>query len=89
MKAINLFCKTVKNSSLFILIVSLSAMVNCAIGQTLSSTGKTSGNQKFVAEIQPLAGEKWYGAYTAKAFCNTPFKDLSFQPYLPNEKKKI
>ena len=26
-------------------------------------------------------------AYTAKAFCNTPLKDLTFQQYKPNEKK--
>ena len=44
--------------------------------------------EKYVNEIKPLAGEQWYGAYAAKAFCNTPLKDLSFQPYLPNEKKK-
>jgi len=44
--------------------------------------------EKFQSEIKPLEGEKWYGAYTAKAFCNTPLKNLSFQPYLPNEKRK-
>ncbi len=44
--------------------------------------------QKFVSEIPPLANERWYGAYTAKAFCNTPLKDLTFQPYEANEKKK-
>lgn len=44
--------------------------------------------QKKVSEIQPLPNEKWYGAYTAKAFCNTPLKDLTFQPYEANEKKK-
>ncbi|MDA3867948.1 MAG: glycoside hydrolase family 31 protein [Salinivirgaceae bacterium] len=44
--------------------------------------------EKYVSEIKPLSGEKWYGAYTAKAFCGTPLKDLTFQPYLPNEKKK-
>jgi alpha-glucosidase len=44
--------------------------------------------EKFISEIKPLAGEKWYGAYTAKAYCNTPLKDLTFQPYLANEKKK-
>ena len=45
-------------------------------------------SQKFKSEIKPLANEKWYGAYTAKAFCNTPLKDLTFQPYQANEKKK-
>jgi alpha-glucosidase len=44
--------------------------------------------EKFVSEIKPLKGEKWYGAYTAKAYCNTPLKDLTFQPYQANEKKK-
>jgi alpha-glucosidase len=43
--------------------------------------------QKNVTEIKPLANEKWYGAYTAKAYCNTPLKDLNFQPYEDNEKK--
>ncbi|NDP28871.1 MAG: glycoside hydrolase [Flavobacterium sp.] len=42
--------------------------------------------QENVSEIKSLSGEKWYGAYTAKAFCNTPLKDISFQPYGPNEK---
>jgi alpha-glucosidase len=44
--------------------------------------------EKFLTEIKPLAGEKWYGAYTAKAYCNTPLKNLTFQPYLANEKRK-
>jgi alpha-glucosidase len=44
--------------------------------------------QKNVSEIKPLPNEKWYGAYTAKAYCNTPLKDLTFQPYEWNEKKK-
>ncbi len=44
--------------------------------------------EKFTSEIKPLLGEKWYGAYTAKAFCGTPLKDLTFQPYQANEKKK-
>jgi alpha-glucosidase len=44
--------------------------------------------EKFISEVKPLEGEKWYGAYTAKAYCNTPLKDLTFQPYLANEKKK-
>ena len=45
-------------------------------------------SQKNTAEIKPLPDEKWYGAYTAKAFCNTPLKDLTFQPYGLNEKIK-
>jgi alpha-glucosidase len=44
--------------------------------------------QKFKSEIKPLPNEKWYGAYTAKAYCNTPLKDITFQPYAANEKKK-
>ena len=44
--------------------------------------------EKFTAQISPLDGEKWYGAYTAKAYCNTPLKDITFQPYTANEKKK-
>jgi alpha-glucosidase len=44
--------------------------------------------QKNVTEIKPLPNEKWYGAYTAKAYCNTPLKDLTFQPYEMNERKK-
>ncbi len=44
--------------------------------------------QKFVSSIRPLPAESWYGAFTAKAFCNTPLKDLTFQPYQRNEKKK-
>ncbi|NDP20040.1 MAG: glycoside hydrolase [Paludibacter sp.] len=43
--------------------------------------------QKFMSEIKSLEGEKWYGAYTAKAFCNTPLKDITFQPYAANEKR--
>ena len=43
--------------------------------------------QKFTSKIEPLADEKWYGAYTAKAYCNTPLKDLTFQPYAANEKR--
>jgi len=45
-------------------------------------------SQENISEIKPFTGEKWYGAYTAKAFCNTPLKDLTFQPYQANEKKK-
>jgi len=44
--------------------------------------------QKFVSTVNALPSEKWYGAYTAKAFCNTPLKDITFQPYLPTEKIK-
>lgn len=43
--------------------------------------------QNHISTIAPLKGELWYGAYTAKAFCNTPLKDITFQPYGTNEKK--
>lgn len=42
-------------------------------------------SQSHTSEIKPLAGEKWYGGYTAKAICNTPLENLNFQPYLENE----
>ncbi|RUT67973.1 glycoside hydrolase [Flavobacterium cupreum] len=42
--------------------------------------------QENISEIKSISDEKWYGAYTAKAFCNTPLKDITFQPYGPNEK---
>jgi alpha-glucosidase len=45
-------------------------------------------SQKFSSTIKSLPNEKWYGAYTAKAYCNTPLKDITFQPYAANEKKK-
>lgn len=44
--------------------------------------------EKFKSEIKPLIGEKWYGAYTAKAWCNTPLKDIRFQPFEANSEKK-
>jgi hypothetical protein len=34
-------------------------------------------SEKYISEINPLPGENWYGAYTAKAFCNTLLKDLT------------
>nr|MDA3928042.1 glycoside hydrolase family 31 protein [Prolixibacteraceae bacterium] len=40
--------------------------------------------QKIISEIEPLPNEKWYGAYTAKAFCNTPFDQIHFQPFDAN-----
>ena len=44
--------------------------------------------EKYVVEIKPLPGEKWYGAYTAKGYCNTALKEMSFQPYKADEQKK-
>jgi alpha-glucosidase len=43
--------------------------------------------QDITSKVSSLDGEKWYGAYTAKAFCNTPLKDITFQPYQANEKR--
>ncbi|RIV20740.1 glycoside hydrolase [Fibrisoma montanum] len=44
--------------------------------------------EKHATEVKPLDGERWYGAYAAKAFAGTPFKDITFQPYLADEKRK-
>jgi alpha-glucosidase len=44
--------------------------------------------QKFTTKINLAGDEKWYGAFTAKAYCNTPLKDITFLPYGANEKKK-
>lgn len=44
--------------------------------------------EKFMSEIKPLIGEKWYGAYTANAWSNTPLKNIRFQPFEANSKKK-
>jgi alpha-glucosidase len=63
-------------------------MKNTVLALLLIFISVTVYAEKFVSEIKPLEGEKWYGAYTAKAYCNTPLKDLTFQPYLANEKKK-
>ena len=42
----------------------------------------------FVSDIKTLPGEKWYGAFTAKAWCNTPLKNIRFQPFEWNTPKK-
>jgi alpha-glucosidase len=52
----------------------------------LYSTGLFA--EKFVSEIKSLPGEKWYGAYTAKAWCDTPLKNIRFQPFELNTPKK-
>ena len=44
--------------------------------------------EKYVTQIKPLQGEKWYGAFTAKGYCNTALKEMSFQPYKDDEQKK-
>jgi len=44
--------------------------------------------ESFTTEVKSLANEKWYGAYTAKAWCNTPLKDIQFQPFESNTVKK-
>ncbi len=43
--------------------------------------------QKYVSETPSLPGEKWYGAFTAKAACGTPFQDIKFQPFEANTRK--
>lgn len=43
--------------------------------------------EKFISEVKPLFGEKWYGAYTAKAWCGTPLAEIKFQPFEANCKK--
>lgn len=43
--------------------------------------------QKYVSEIPSLSGEKWYGAFTAKAACGTPLQDIKFQPFEANTRK--
>ena len=63
-------------------------MKNSLIALTLLLCSANLYAEKYLSEIKPLPNEKWYGAYTAKAYCNTPLKDLSFQPYEMNEKKK-
>ena len=42
---------------------------------------------KFQTKIEPLAGEKWYGAYTAQAWPNTPLNEIQFQPFEANFEK--
>ena len=63
-------------------------MKNIALLFLLFFSVQNAFAEKFISAIKPLDGEQWYGAYTAKAYCNTPLKNLTFQPYLANEKKK-
>jgi len=58
------------------------------VGLLLFIYSLTCYAEKYTLEVKLLPNEKWHGAYTAKAFCNTPLKDLTFQPYLPTEKRK-
>jgi len=44
--------------------------------------------EKFKSEIKLLFNEKCYGAYIAGTFCSIPLKDLTFEHYLPTEKRK-
>lgn len=48
--------------------------------------GSVRGHE-YTSHIPSLKGEVWYGAYTAKAYCNTPFNKIQFQPY-PSEYAK-
>lgn len=43
--------------------------------------GLNVSSQEIISRIDSQEGEKWYGAYTAKAYCNTPFDKIRFQPY--------
>jgi alpha-glucosidase len=63
-------------------------MKNTLIAFLLLFSLQMASAEKFTSAVKPLDGEKWYGAYTAKAYCNTPLKDLTFQPYQANEKRK-
>lgn len=44
--------------------------------------------EKFSSEVELLTNEKWYGAHTAKAWNNTPLKDIQFQPFENNTSRK-
>lgn len=44
--------------------------------------------EKNISEVKLLQNEKWYGAHTAKAWNNTPLKDIQFQPFDNNSSKK-
>lgn len=37
--------------------------------------------RSYTTVIKISEGEYWYGGYTAKAYCNTPFDQLLFHPY--------
>ncbi len=63
-------------------------MKNLMIAITLLICSVSVFAEKFNTEIQPLSGEKWYGAFAAKAWCNTPLKDIRFQPFEANTEKK-
>lgn len=41
----------------------------------------TISAEKYRIVVKSFEGEYWYGAYTAKAFCGTPFDKITFQPY--------
>lgn len=45
-------------------------------------------SEKYLSEIKPLTGERWYGAYTAKAGGNTSAEYLTFHPYAANVTRK-
>lgn len=53
----------------------------------LCSTNSLYAQEK-VSQVNSLEGEVWYGAYTAKAYCNTPFDKIQFQPYPADFSKK-
>lgn len=53
-------------------------MKNLIVGLLLTFSSANLCAEKFVSEIKPIKGEKWYGAYTTK----------NIQPYEANAKKK-
>ena len=63
-------------------------MKNLMIAVALFLCSANLFSEKYVVEIKSLAGEKWFGAYAAKAWCNTPLKDIQFQPFAMNTPKK-
>lgn len=51
-------------------------LVACLMALSLSLAA-----QQYTSQINSLPGELWYGTFTAKAYCNTPFDRIVFQPY--------
>lgn len=44
--------------------------------------------KEFSTTVMSKTGEVWYGAFTGKAFCNTPFDQIKFQPFPADHEKK-
>lgn len=58
-----------------------------AITLLLGSSSFMQAQEK-ISHITSQQGEKWYGAYTAKAFNGTPLDQIIFQPYPAEFKQK-